>query len=129
MFFHLGSTITKKCITAYFFIVSFEKSSQKLVRWVFSGVPNNRETDESSWVLSSVSRCLESLMKPSHLFLIYYISIWNTQNYSVGTMIHGFPVSTIIHVHVCRIMILRADLSSQHVWDVHSSKASIQRCR
>ena len=34
-----GEDNTKKCITTFFFIVSFEKSSQKLVLRVSSGVP------------------------------------------------------------------------------------------
>ena len=37
--------------------------------------PRNYEHSACGLVLSSVSRCLESLMKPSHSFLIYYLNV------------------------------------------------------
>ena len=53
-----------------------EKSCQKLVLRVSSGVPNTSKQEKHSacgLVLSSVSRCLEPLMKHSHSFLTYYM--------------------------------------------------------
>ena len=74
----------------FFFIVSFEKSSQKLVLRVSSGVlqtPWNNESTRptascSAVVLSSVSRRLVPLMKPSHSFLIYYFKSMAQRSFS-----------------------------------------------
>jgi len=50
------------------FLGVIEKSCKKLVLRVSSGVPNN-----CGLMLSSVSRCLQPLMKHSHSFLTYYL--------------------------------------------------------
>ena len=68
--------MAKKCVTAYFFYCFDEKSSQKLVLRVSSGVPNTLKQErhsDCSLLLSSVSQRLEPLMRPLHSFLIYII--------------------------------------------------------
>ena len=58
------------------FTFSYEKSSQKLVLRVSSGVPNTLKQEKHSdcgLLLPSVFQGLELQMKPLHSFLIYII--------------------------------------------------------
>ncbi|CAH3045254.1 unnamed protein product [Porites evermanni] len=69
LFFHLGRTTAKKCITAYNYIFFYFIS--KTCASSFIRGSKHLETIKELCLLS-VSRCLEPLMRSSHLFFIYY---------------------------------------------------------
>ena len=57
-----------------FLIVSFEKTCQKLGLRASSRVPNTSKQMKALGLLTSVSRCLEPMMKHSPSFLTYYVN-------------------------------------------------------